>query len=447
MRRVSLLFHLALLAASFGLRAQQADTDSLRITPTNPATAPVLVDRIIAIVDEEPILLSELEREIESYRFEAESRGIEIDESPIEVRQRMLDRLVEVKLLVAQAKLDGVSIPDEDLERLVANDMQELIDRFGSRANLEAALMREGMTFDDLSSRQRELNRNKFYSSRMVDLHIRRGIDVGEQDVRAYFDEHRDEVPAQPDTVEISNILIVPQLSMERQQAVVTRLEEIQKALAGGMTFEDAARKFSEGPNAARGGDLGRVRRGDLFSPVLEEMAWTLPVGEIGQPIQTDRGVHVLQVVARDENEVQLRQILLRIELQQEEIDAAEQRAIEVARLAREGSDFGQLANSYSDDPGSRDRGGALGSFATDQLSPSFEQALDGMQVGDVAGPLRGDAGWFVLKLTGRREGARIGYEELRDRIRGLLIEMRTEEELQRFLAGLRDKFYIEIKA
>ena len=95
--------------------------------------SPRLVDRIVAIVDEEAILLSDLEREIETYHFEMESMGQSVTESDGAVREKMLDRLIEVKLLVAQAKLDGMVLGEEELDRETAQATQRLIDRFGTR--------------------------------------------------------------------------------------------------------------------------------------------------------------------------------------------------------------------------------------------------------------------------------------------------------------------------
>ena len=392
-------------------------------------------------------MLSELEREIESYRFEAESRGVTVEEDPAGLRQRMLERLIEVKLLVAQARVDGIEMPEEDLERAVGQDLQKLIDRFGNRTELERALANEGMTFDDLRARQRELNRNKFYTQRMVDVHIRRKIELSASEVRAYYDQHRQEIPSLPDTVCVSNVLVVPQLAEERQRQVLDRLGRIQTALGEGMAFDAAAKQYSEDPNAASGGYLGRWKRGDLFSPVLEEAAWSVEVGAVSQPLQTDRGVHVLKVISRTEEEVELSQIMLRIELSAEELSAAEQRAQQVAQLARDGTDFGQLARSYSDDPGSRERSGEIGCYTADQLNPLFAESLQNVAVGSTVGPVRGEAGWFVLRLNDRKPGAALNYDELKPRLEAMLFDERVEAELAEFLKGLREKFYVELKA
>jgi peptidyl-prolyl cis-trans isomerase SurA len=225
------------------------------------------------------------------------------------------------------------------------------------------------------------------------------------------------------------------------------RLAEIEEQLDRGVAFEDVARNLSEGPNASRGGLVGTFARGDLFSPVLEEVAWELPIGEISDPIQTEIGIHYVQVTGRTENDITLRQIMLRIELTAADRAAARTRAAEVVRLARSGQDFGDLARIHSDDPSSRDKGGLLGSFTADQLSPQFLEAIRGVSVGEITDPVEGSAGLFILKLLDRQEGAVYTFEEVEDRLRQILMEQKIEGELREFISGLREEFFIEIKA
>lgn len=413
---------------------------------TGTVVSPRLVDRIVAIVDEEAILLSDLEREIETYRFEMQSSGQKITESDAEIRQKMLDRLIEVKLLVAQAKLDGMVIGDEELERETAQATQRLIDRFGTRAALDRELARSGMTFEDLEARNRELVRNRLYTMRMVQRHVRPRVEVRDDEVRAFYEEHKDELPSQVEQVTIANILVVAQPDPEIMDQIDAKLSAIDQALADGRSFEDVAREYSQGPNADRGGLVGRFARGDLFSPVVEDALWAMQPGEISAPINTELGIHVLQLVDRDDESVNFRQILLRVTISEANQQAARERAREVTQKARSGQDFATLAAEYSDDPGSRESGGVLGTFPMDKLSPQFQAALEDLGPGDVTDPIEGAAGWFVLKLVDRAAGAEYSYDELQERMRGAVFDQKLEEELDVFLQELRDRFYIEIK-
>jgi len=408
--------------------------------------SPRLVDRIVAIVDEEAILLSDLEREIETYHFEIQSMGQTVTASDGEIRQLMLDRLIEVKLLVAQAKLDGMVIGEEELERETAQATQRIIDRFGTRAALDRELARSGMTFADLEARNRELVRNRLYTMRMVQRHVRPRVEVRDDEVRAFYEEHQDEIPKANPTVTIANILVVAQPDAPVLEELEARIGEVDAALRRGDSFEEVARKYSQGPNASRGGLVGSFSRGDLFSPVIEDALWSMSPGQISPPINTELGVHLLQLVERDATSVTFRQILLRVDISEQNHEQARSRSAEVAQKARSGQDFAMLATEYSDDPGTRDNGGVLGTFPVDQLSPQFQTALQGMEPGDVTDPIEGAAGYFVLKLVDRAEGEAVTFEELEDRMRQAVFDQKLEAELDVFLQELRERFYIEVK-
>ncbi len=415
--------------------------------PTEAGASPQLVDRVVAVVDEECILLSDLEREIESYRFEAQTNGVEIPDNPVEVRQKMLDRLVEVKFLVAQAKVDGIEISEDELENAVAQDLQSLIDRFGTRSALEQELQRLGMTFNDLEARHRELNRNRFYTSRMINIHIRPKVEVLDTEVRTFYDENQDQFPSKPASLRLANILIVPQLSTDAQDRLQEGMTAIQQQLDAGISFDETARQFSQGPNAGRGGLIGSFARGDLFSTALDDAAWKLNVGEVSDWVQTEIGLHLLRLESKTDTEVELRQIMLRLEVGESDRAAALERARKVWELAAAGQDFAELARVHSDDPSTRDRGGDLGEFTFDRLNPQFIEAVQNLDEGQVSEPIEASSGYFILKVTEKAEGEALSFEEVEPRLRQIITERKIEAELKGFIAGLRDRFYMNIKA
>jgi peptidyl-prolyl cis-trans isomerase SurA len=424
-----------LLAAGLGARSAPAR-----------AQGPELVDRIVAVVDDEAILSSDLEREVESYKFDQAQQSDSTKENDATIRKEMLDRLIDVKLLVAQAKLDGVEVKDDEVDQAVARSLDEIISRFGTKAELLKELARNGMTFDDLQARNRDLIRNRLYTSRMISTHIRPLIEVREDEVRSFYQDHLDQVPRSPETITVSNVLVVPQPEEKTQKSLKTKLDAIHAAFDANQSFEDVAKKYSEGPNAGRGGLLGSFAKGDLFHPVLEEMAWTLPVGQVSDPVTTELGVHILKVVERTDTKVTLRQILLRVPITDADWDRAKARAEEVYEKALGGQDFATLVENYSDDPTSREKGGVLGTFPLEKLTPAFRNALQGLQPGGVGKPIKGTAGYFVLHLDAKNPAHVMTYDEVKDQLHDAVEDQKIQVELKKFLKGLREKFYIDIK-
>jgi parvulin-like peptidyl-prolyl isomerase len=197
---------------------------------------------------------------------------------------------------------------------------------------------------------------------------------------------------------------------------------------------------------AASGGELPAFGRGELFDPRLEEQAWGLEVGSVTQPIFTDRGVHLLKIEARDE-QVHLRQIMFTVQLEDADRDAAQAVGEQLAEQARSGQSLAELARSRATDSPAALSAQEMPLIPLDQLSPEIAAALQDLRVGEAAGPLPGEAGWFVFQMRERREGRQLGYDDLVDQIRGIVTQQKMESELERFIGGLRDRFYIEIKA
>lgn len=198
---------------------------------------------------------------------------------------------------------------------------------------------------------------------------------------------------------------------------------------------------------AQQGGLLPAFRRGELFDPRLESQAWQLPVGTVSEPITTGRGVHLLQVAERTEELVTLRQIMFEVELSDADRDAARTLAQSLAFSARSGQDLTELVRTRAADASATISAEILGPIPIDQLSPATVQAIQALPVGGVAGPIDAQPSWFVLQLQQRVDGSELSYEDVADQLRSLVEQQRMQEELQIFLADLRQRFYIDIKS
>ncbi|MFT5784118.1 MAG: peptidyl-prolyl cis-trans isomerase SurA, partial [Candidatus Krumholzibacteriia bacterium] len=262
---------------------------------------PVLVDRIVAIVDEESILLSDLNREIELYKMEREYSGEEITATDSVVRSEMLERLIESKLIIAAARQADMQVDDAAVEESVNEKIQQFVDHFGSLEKLESELQRSGMTLSDYRTRMSSQLRDQQYLRLVVGKFIRPNVEVLENEVREYYLANLDQMPAEPDSLTIANILIPVQPSVEVRQSVQAEVKKVQEALAAGRNFDEVAQEMSRGPNAGRGGIVGVVSPGDLFDANLDRIVFAMEVGQVSEPVVTGRGVHLVHLDAIQE--------------------------------------------------------------------------------------------------------------------------------------------------
>lgn len=408
---------------------------------------PELVDRIVAIVDEEAILLSDLNREIELYRLEKQYSGEEISAANDVVRSEMLERLIESKLIIAAARQADMKVDDEAVQESVEQKIQQFVDHFGSLEKLETELHRSGMTLSDYRTRMSSQLRDQQYLRLVVGKFIRPKIEVLENEVREYYLENLDQMPAEPDSLTIANILIPVQPSVEVRQAVQAEVKRVQDALAEGRSFDEVAREMSQGPNAQRGGVVGVVSPGDLFDANLDRAVFALAVGQVSEPIVTSRGVHLVHLDAiQEDNRRAISQVFLPIDVSQADVDDARTK-IDTARLrVTTGESFGLVASEVSGDPASARNGGVLGTFRLEDLSSQFQAALKDVEIDEVTEPTLTPAGWYIFKLISRTEGHMYTYEELSDNLRQMVESQKIEVELAKYVAELRTRFFIDDK-
>lgn len=411
------------------------------------AQEPVLLERIVAIVDEEMILQSDLQLAIELYQLDRELAGEQPAPEDAALRARVLDSLIENKLVIAAAKQNDMVVEESDIEARVDQRIEQLVEQYGTMAALEQALAQSGLTLEDFRFRYASQLRNQQYMRLVVGRFIRPGIEVMENEVEQYYLDHLDEMPGEPDSVTVASIMVRVQPSPETRRQVQEQVAAAQAALDAGQSFTDVARIHSKGPNAQRGGRIGAVRPGDLFDRVLNQTLADLEPGQISQPVVSSRGVHLLYVdeVTGDGRKV-LSQVFYPIEVTEQDVQASRARIEAARQRVLDGEVFSLVAAEVSEDPVSAASGGLMGTFQLDQLAPSFQEALQDAQTGDVSEPLLTQAGWYLFQMVERVPGHQYTYEELSEELRQYVESQKIEVALVEYIDELRDRFFVEIK-
>lgn len=437
----------ALVAGAGPVVGSLAQGDDAAVPAAPASAAPVLVDRILAIVDEEAILQSDLERETELYHLEQQYAGAPEQADAATLRREMLDRLVESKLIIAAAKQADMSVDQEAISGSVEQKIQQFVEHFGSLEALERELANSGMTLADYRARMAAQLRDQQYLRLVVGKFIRPDIEVLENEVRDYYLAHLDEMPAEPDSLTIADILIAVQPSREARQRVQEKVARIQAALAGGMAFPDAARAYSEDAGAARGGVVGAVSRQDLYDAGLARAVFALEAGMVSEPVVTSRGVHLVRVDAvLEDGRRSISQIFLPVTVSDQDIAAARAQADAARARVLAGEAFGLVASEVSADAASARGGGVLGTFRLEDLSETFQTALADLPEGAVSEPVLTPAGWYVFKVLARRAGHMYTYDQLAEQLRQTVESQKIEAALAAYVKGLRKRFFIDEK-
>ncbi len=236
-----------------------------------------VADRIIAVVNSDVIMLSELKAEIqpEEARLREKYRGAELDRRLRQLEYAGLTRMIERRLQMQVAQGKGVEVSDEELAAAVSE------------------LKRQGEKIDETNPRDKQFLKEQMMLMKVVDREVRSGVMVSSAELTRYYDSHRTRFML-PDEYRISQILIQPR-SGESLADARKKAAEVYAVLQRGQEFGDLALRHSAGAEAARGGALGFVRQGELLPPIERALASLLP-GQVSEPVETPLGMHIIRL-------------------------------------------------------------------------------------------------------------------------------------------------------
>jgi peptidyl-prolyl cis-trans isomerase SurA len=414
------------------------------VAPGRGSAEPEPIDRIVAVVGSEIILLSELDEEV----YLAHLRGelnLE-DEAGVEkYRSEVLDALVEGKLLIEEARRQGLRATREEIDRAVENMIQDVRSRFPTEEAFTEQLQREGTSADGLRRTYRDKVEEQLVVRQLVDKTVRSKVLVADGDVKAYWDSHQGEIPDVPARLQLRRILVGLSADSQVDSAAVERARLVRERLDNGEDFATLAKVFSEGPAAQKGGELGWFALEDL-DPRLREAVAPLGEGELSQVVLTGRGAHLLRVDAiRDDGDRSLRQIVF---LRDEKAARAQARA-KAERLRAQlvdGADFAELARTESDDAATAPRGGELGEIPLEALDATYRGALERLEPGSLSEVVEDDQGFSIFRVDGREGERAPTFDEMRPRIATLLEQEKGQVLYDELLKEARDRTYVEIR-
>jgi len=403
---------------------------ALLFAPGAALGAPELIDRIVATVDNQTILWSELNYRL---RFEAEQRGLSsfVEPGRLEaLRREVLEDMVDEQVLILKAQKDSVQIDPNEVEEMLVQQFQL------ARSNMddgefERMLDRVGLSERQLKARYRKEIRHRLLSRQMRAVVAYR-VHVSHRDVEAFRQAHRDTLPTQ---ISLSHILLQIKPSDEVLGEKLARIGELQALLAAGGDFAEVARAHSEDPgSAAHGGDLGCFSAGTMV-PEFEEAAFALKPGETSEPVLSPYGYHLIKLREKREDALCANHILVLARTGEGDKDATRDELVDLQRRARAGEDFSQLARQHSDNPQTAMQGGLWGSFPREQIPEFLQPYLRGLRLGEISEPFFLEEGGHIIRINDDQAA-----------LEGLIRESRTEEAMRELIEEYRQQIHIETR-
>ena len=397
-----------------------------------------MLDQVVAIVDDDIILASELQERIEGVRATMESRGVEAPPDDVIVRET-LDRLILDSIQLQLANRYGVRIPDQQLDEAMTRLARQnglTLDQFRvavEQAGQNYAAMREDLREDLAIQRVQQGN-------------VMRNINISQQEIDNFLATEEGEEMTQPEYRVIQALLTTSRGEAATEIAAKEAyVDSVLERIESGTAFEEAVGGIE--PYAFTGGDLGWRKLGDIpsmFAAVVPDLS----IGEVAK-VRSTSGFHLVYLADALGGERLVRQTDVRhILIKPTEVlsdAAAEELAGSLVERVRGGEDFGALARQYSDDIGSAAEGGELGWTNPGQMVPEFEAAMASANEGEVTEPFRSEFGWHILEVKGRRDKDFSGDIQ-RNQVANYIREQKYQEELDAWLRKIREEAFVDIK-
>ena len=402
-----------------------------------------VIDKIVAVVDNEIILKSELD-----FRVSIEAAQRNVDANDPKLRDAILNQLIEEKLLYAQAELDSIVVKDDQVNETLNNQINYMIQQYGSQERIEQMY---GMPIEKIKRSLRDDTR-KSLMAQMLQQKKFGDVQDTRKEVAEFYDQYKDSLGVVPEKYEIAHIFQNPKTGERIKKKAYELAEALLDSLKHGADFAELAKKYSDDPgSSAQGGDLGFAKRG-VFLPEFEAAAFALAPNQISGIVETQYGYHIIQLLERRGESIHARHILIKPKAD----DQADLQCIDFLNDIRDSIESGKntfayYAKKYSDDKETAKFGGVLGTFEKSQLEKSVLDQIYKMKEGEIGFPKRMDLdrnnyGYHIIKLIKRIPEHKANLTQDYAEIKRLAEYYKKQKLYADWMKELKSKIYWDIR-
>lgn len=414
-----------------------------------PAQEPMVIDQVVAVVGRNVVLQSDIENQYIQYRLQRGISGTAED-----IRCQILEDLLFQKLMLNQAEVDSITVTPVQVDMEVERRLRYFINEIGSQERLEQFYNK---SINEIKEELRRLIEDQMLVEQ-VQMGIMSNVQVTPSEVRSFFRSiPKDSIPMINTEYEIAQIVNIPPITIDQKLAVRERLHEIRQRILAGERFSTMARLFSEDPGSMRkGGELGFYGRGEFY-PEFEAVAFRLKDGEVSEIVETEAGFHIIQLIERRGEYVNVRHILRNTKPSLESLEKARNELDSLAGLIRSGElTFDDAVKKHSNDPNKTDGGLLINPytggfrFEAEQLDQQVSFVVDQLEVGELSDPVPmktedGKDAFRLLMIKHKTEPHIANLREDYSRIQNWALQQKQQEAIKNWIENKSRAAYINI--
>ncbi len=404
---------------------------------SNAHAADVVLDSIVAVVNEGVVLASDLRKEVAFVRLQAEGNGQSLPGDDV-FQSRVLERLINQEIQRQHAQKVGIAVDASSVNRAIE---QVANGNSMDTAQFRQTLRTQGFDYDHY----RKTIEHELLLSRLVQRDVQSRIRISKQEIDDFIAASKKSEQQQRYRVQHILLAVPPSAPQAEVSQTQARAQSLLAQLRAGNDFAAAAAANSDGARALEGGDLGwRVLQElpDFLSSELVRMS----VGDISEPLRSPNGFHIVKLtdISNEAQEVRSETLARHIFISSSSADGQQKLAQIKARILA-GETFDAMAREFSEDPNSSSEGGELPWFSQGQMPAEIEDVASTLDKGGLSEPFRTQYGWHLLEVLDRRQRDSTS-ESVRQQAEQSLRQRKIEQETERWIRELRDESFVEVR-
>jgi len=401
----------------------------------------ILLDRVASVVEDKIVLLSDV---VLAANAVAAQQQINPNTNPSEY-QKLLESsresMVEQLLIIEMAEQDSVEVLDKDIDKALNQQIENIIAQAGSKEQAEVAL---GKKISDFKRSYRDDMRGKLLAEKYTSS-LTASISVSRGDVLDFFNTYKDSIPSFPTLYKTHHILLEIRPSEESSNKSFLKALSIRDEILGGLSFGEAAKKYSADPGSKdQGGNLGYVPRG-TFVKEFDKVVFTIEKNVLTEPIKTQYGYHLIEVLERTGEKVLSRHILIRTETTDLDKRKTYDTINDIKNNINSFEDFSEAALNFSDDKTSNTNKGFLGMIDLDYYQvPELKQEIKGIEIKTVSNPISTDFGYHLIWVDEIKEGGPPNLNSNWLDLEKMALNKKKSDWYNNWISEIKSNFYIK---
>jgi peptidyl-prolyl cis-trans isomerase SurA len=402
-----------------------------------------VLDKVVAVVDNEFILKSELE-----FQTNMVASQRKIDPNTPGLQQQVLNAIIEEKLIYAQANFDSIMVTDEEVTSRIDYQLKVFQQQYGSVQKIEEIY---GMSIEKIKRELRDEVQKSLMIQKLQEKNFS-SIEASRREVEVFFSTYKDSIGLIPEKVKIAHIYKNPKASSINKEKYRQFAQAILDSIKNGADFANMAKKYSEDPGSAvQGGDLGFVKRG-VFYPEFEAAAFSMETNQISDIVESPVGYHIIQLLERRGESIRTRHILIKIKLdEQADLNTISFLSDLRDSIISKSGNFSDYAKKYSEDSDTAPFGGDLGTYFIGQIDKQLLDAVAKLKDGEISFPRRieyseGNYGYHIVYLEKRTPQHLATLDLDYPEIKKLAEDYKKQKKYSEWITSLKEKIYWDVR-